>query len=482
MFSLKKKLATNCALDDDSDYERGNPSQSDDDTDVDVDGEIDSMDCVLQDLKSNPYLEEFNNQHFGYQEPNKSNKVGTLSFSQENLLKPKSANPHSVSDIVSIPTLSSRVPSMFKTDRHLVDEVGKVGKRSFNSLEDVMEANMETDIETDRQADMKTEITTPICQSTKNQNFTSHQPSELRISTMTAVCNINVVIRLDEIYQHITFHDDESQEDGYPYIKTCQFASEPMKGYTSVSKSKRAKSKVKVKNCFQNQATLIIALSTTRQINLKIFRNGKIQMTGLKSEEEGYLAVNTLIKKIKDIYRGEKSIIISGEDELMISGFTIVLINSDFSAGFRIKRERLYELLFKSGMYVSYEPDIYPGVNAKFYWNCKNQKLDGICRCSKPCDGKGEGNGDGDCKKVTIATFQSGNVIITGARRNVQTQDAYQYINKIFSKHMETIVRRASPDEEAELPEKNNTNPKKSIKMDQIKNLELREKLKLMVV
>ncbi len=480
MFSLKKKLATNCALDDDSDYERGYLSQCDDD--IDVDEEIDSMDCVLQDLKSNPYLEEFNNQHFGYQEPNKSNKVGSLSFSQENLLKTKSDNLHSVSETVSIPTLSSRVPSMFKQDSPLVDEVGMVGKRNFTSLEADMGADMENDMENDRQADIKTKITMPICQSTKNQNFTSHQPSELRISTMTAVCNINVVIRLDDIYQHMTFHDDESQEDGYPYIKTCQFASEPLKGYTSVSKSKRAKSKVKVKNCFQNQATLIIALSTTREINLKIFRNGKIQMTGLKSEEEGYLAVNTLIKKIKDIYREEKSIIISGENELMISDFTIVLINSDFRAGFRIKRERLYELLFKSGMYVSYEPDIYPGVNAKFYWNCKNPKLDGICRCSNPCNGKGNGDGDGECKKVTIATFQSGNVIITGARRNVQTQDAYQYINKMFSKHMDIIVRRASPDEEAELPQKNNTNPKKPIKMDQIKNMELREKLKMIVL
>ena len=210
MFSLKKKLIPNCALDDDSDYERGYPSQSDDDTDLDVNGQIDSMDCVLQDLKSNPYLEEFNNQHFGYQEPNKNNKVCNLNFSQENLLKSESSNRHSVSQIVSIPTLPCRIPCKFKQESHLVEEGDKVGKINFTSLEANMEANMEADMENnmevDRHADLKNEITTPICQTTKNQTFTSHQPSELRISTMTAVCNINVVIRLDDIYQHMTFN------------------------------------------------------------------------------------------------------------------------------------------------------------------------------------------------------------------------------------------------------------------------------------
>ena len=37
---------------------------------------------------------------------------------------------------------------------------------------------------------------------------------------------------------------------------------------------------------------------------------------------------------------------------------------------------------------------------------------DGICKCNSVCDGKGLANGDGDCKKITIAVFKSGKTIV----------------------------------------------------------------------
>ena len=44
--------------------------------------------------------------------------------------------------------------------------------------------------------------------------------------------------------------------------------------------------------------------------------------------------------------------------------FEIVLINSDYSARFKIKRDKLHELLISQyNIYSSYEPCIYPGVN-----------------------------------------------------------------------------------------------------------------------
>ena len=328
----------------------------------------------------------------------------------------------------------------------------------------------------------KSTISKPLNKSNqiKSINSSAHSPTKLRISTMTAISDINIVIKLDDLYKYITFLASEEDESNPSYIKTCQCANEPIKGYATNQKPKRTKSKNPNKNCFQNQATLIIAISKDRQINLKIFRNGKIQMTGLKSEEEGYIASNTLISKINEIYKQCPTFITSPNKNPYISDLSIVLINSDFSAGFRIKRERLYELLFKSGMYVSYEPDIYPGVNAKYYWNCSNKEDDGICKCSKLCDGKGGGNGDGDCKKITIATFQSGNVIITGARQNIQTQDAYKYINKLFSENMSSIIRTASMEDETIVSKKTKMNTQYNISIKDIKNFNLKEKLKML--
>ena len=69
-------------------------------------------------------------------------------------------------------------------------------------------------------------------------------------------------------------------------------------------------------------------------------------------------------------------------------------------------------------IYISYEPCIYPGVNIKYFINTNNRC--GICECENLCNGKGNGCGDGNCKKVTIAVFKSGKVIITGGQNKDQ--------------------------------------------------------------
>jgi TATA-box binding protein (TBP) (component of TFIID and TFIIIB) len=302
-------------------------------------------------------------------------------------------------------------------------------------------------------------------------------PSKLRVSTMTAVCNIDVSVDLEKLYENIDFNE---HSDTYPIIRNCQFASRDIRGYITSAKQKRLKDKktTKKKNCFQNQATMVIALSPTRQINLKIFRNGKVQMTGLKASNEGRIACQGLITKLEEMHKNYPDITVFNRPETIISDFSIVLINSDFSAGFRVKREHLYDLLFQKGIFVSYEPDIYPGVNAKYYWNTCNPEKDGICKCTKTCTGKGTGTGDGMCKKITIATFQSGNVIITGARNTQQTEDAYEFINKLFSDYYSTILRASNIEEGATDTTGNKTNlPHTKIAICKVVNYQLREKL-----
>ena len=61
----------------------------------------------------------------------------------------------------------------------------------------------------------------------------------------------------------------------------------------------------------------------------------------------------------------------------------MVLINSDFDIGYEINREVLHREIVDAGVYSSYEPCIYPGVNAKYYWNedyFDNGKP-GVCMC-----------------------------------------------------------------------------------------------------
>ena len=48
------------------------------------------------------------------------------------------------------------------------------------------------------------------------------------------------------------------------------------------------------------------------------------------------------------------------------------------------------------------------------------------------CNGKGNACGDGDCKKVTIAIFKSGKVIITGGQNKSQINESYRFISNFI--------------------------------------------------
>lgn len=270
------------------------------------------------------------------------------------------------------------------------------------------------------------------------------EPTKLRISTMTATCKTNVLINLKYITDITKVINYYSNNLGIIKI---------IYGKQIIGMCKKdLEGKGKKKKVFFNQATVVIRCkfaNYTREINIKLFSNGGVQMTGLKSDKEGVYAVNMLFDILKKI-KGEieendlegnitkKEIkLIDNPNNFSISDFNIVLINSDFASNFEIKREKLHSILQNNyHLFSTYEPCIYPGVNSKYYWNktYENYPLKGKCYCDNYCDGKGTGNGESNCKKITISTFQSGNVIITGARSIQQINDAYEFINNVFKK------------------------------------------------
>lgn len=175
-------------------------------------------------------------------------------------------------------------------------------------------------------------------------------------------------------------------------------------------------------------------------------------MTGIKSIENANDVLNLMMKNIqsltdKDDEGNQKHAFVEQtEKEIKFGKINIHLINSDYTTGFKIKRDILHSLLVNDyNVYSTYEPCIYPGVNTKYYWNTSNTN-DGVCNCANKCNGKGTGNGDGKCKKVTISIFQSGAIIITGATNYVQLEDAYNFINNILDEHFKDLERIPPPE------------------------------------
>jgi TATA-box binding protein (TBP) (component of TFIID and TFIIIB) len=228
----------------------------------------------------------------------------------------------------------------------------------------------------------------------------------LRVSTITAIGKLFTNnIDLNKVYNFIDINDI------FRFIKYNKLT----KGCDPNQKKKNIP-----KKDFFNQMTIHIydgVKTNGKKVNVKIFNNGRIQMTGLIKIDQGNNIINllhTALSKSSDIDLVEK-------DNFDLD---IVLINSDFDYKQIINRDRLYLHLLDKNIFVTYESCIYPGVNIKYYYKKNNHS--GICNCINQCDGKGDGINK--CKKVTIAAFHSGKVIITGGKSFDQLEKSYEFI------------------------------------------------------
>ena len=239
----------------------------------------------------------------------------------------------------------------------------------------------------------------------------------LRVSTMTAISSLNSNINLDNLYKNIQINND---------ILFIEHGSHGIKGESH--KIKRKTRKPEKKKTFFNQVT--IHVNCDKIVNVKLFNNGKVQMTGLKYETHGSNVLDKLVPIIK-LLDVSNELKVLDHNEIVYTPMNIVLINSDFDIGFKVQRDSLHREIVDVGMYSSYEPCIYPGVNIKYYYN--HNQDNGVCKCSNACTGKGDGLSDGGCKKITIAVFKSGKIIITGARSREQLELSYYFITKFMN-------------------------------------------------
>ncbi len=234
-------------------------------------------------------------------------------------------------------------------------------------------------------------------------------------------------------------------KDGILYVEYGKKKSETIfKGFSKKFSIQRRKEKPSKR--FDNQVTLIYRCNGNN-LNIKTFRNGNIQVTGIKKIEDGPSVIDNMINILKEIHTNKDKDVIENVDDLRNINFSIRLINTDYKVGFNIKREILHRILINDyEIGCSYEPCIYPGVKIQYFYNMDNHKKDGICYCSlDKCHEKkgGVGKGDNNCKKITIAVFQSGCIIITGSQTRDQIEECYKYINKILYDNVSKIEKKS---------------------------------------
>lgn len=272
----------------------------------------------------------------------------------------------------------------------------------------------------------------------------------LRISTLVTTGHFGSTINLTQLFQQIP---SLLIPIGYPQEGLLKMEHETnVIGHSA--RDMLTKRRVSDKTFF-NQSTLVIRKrrggdgedsAEFKEVNVKLFANGGFQMTGVTSEEFS----RTVLEFVLSLFAALPTPI--SEKPLTIAKFAIQLLNSDYKMSALLKRAELHRILCQQYRLSStLETTIYQGVNTKYYYNEEARKVGGartsrgICMCPRFCNGQGDGTKIGSCKKITIAAFQTGSIIITGARNKNQLDEAYEFMNEVLQTHRDQIAKLPTP-------------------------------------
>jgi TATA-box binding protein (TBP) (component of TFIID and TFIIIB) len=264
--------------------------------------------------------------------------------------------------------------------------------------------------------------------------------TDLRVSTMVITANWNTKINLDKLFEQMNTVLIPIWYPGEGILKMEHKNVVIGTSYRDLFTNRKITSK-----SFYNQSTMVIRKNVEegnpfsfKEVNVKLFANGGIQMTGVQSEEFAHKTILWLHEQFcslkENVFAGPSS----------VCKVSVQLINTDYLVSHNINQEALHSLLCdKYNLFSMLDKTIYQGVNTKYFYNTTNNKP-GICSCKKPCKGQGTGEGEGQCKRITLSVFRTGTIIITGARNMKQIETTYNFINKVFEDNSNNVFTTAT--------------------------------------
>jgi len=264
--------------------------------------------------------------------------------------------------------------------------------------------------------------------------------SPMRVSTITTTAQLGTLLNLEPLYQQIPVLEYWDLTDG---VLKAEYKDSEGVFHAKGTTYKDIMLKTKPKKSFFNQLTMVVRREVAplqwKEVNVKLFRNGGVQLTGVRSQEMASDVIRWLLDHIRSTCTGVfvKPPALHKEQ--------VQLVNTDFSIGAKIHRDALFRLLTKKyKLRATYESAFYQGVNTKYFYNKQRPSdvLPGLCGCPVLCKGSGDGETLGECKKITISPFQTGQVIITGARTMEQILEAYEFMKAVFVTEQDEVIRK----------------------------------------
>ena len=252
----------------------------------------------------------------------------------------------------------------------------------------------------------------------------------IKISTICASCHIGTEFNLDNIFKHISLKPED--------VLVVKRNNQNLRSIITLKETKRrskTEQEKKKTTSFQNSLTMVIRknhhpvskeeLDNEGKVNLKLFNNGAIQMSGCKDLDGVNLVLNKLVamlkkgKRIKKNGVEEKIEYVTEPSKVKINGFKLDMINCNYRVRVTINREKLNNLLIMKKIKSSYEPCIRACVIIKFVPETENPTK----------------------KEISIFVFEQGNIIITGAKNQSQIEQGVKFINNILITHLEDVQK-----------------------------------------
>lgn len=166
-----------------------------------------------------------------------------------------------------------------------------------------------------------------------------------------------------------------------------------------------------------------------KTVNVKLFINGSIQMTGCKHIDNIKKSLEILFEKFKirkaiinKKLEFEEKPFVDDVTKLNINNvnnFKIQMINTNFNMKFHINRERLHELLKRENFEITFDPIIHACVNIKY--PVKDDKNN---------------------KTISIFVFESGSITIAGSNSCNQILETYNFINNFILNNYDKLLTK----------------------------------------
>lgn len=246
-------------------------------------------------------------------------------------------------------------------------------------------------------------------------------PEDVSIDTMTIICNTNIIFNVANIAKYIDLEPTAIIDIKYGRTK------DNMANRTLIP-CKRSKKKKITKKIFFNQVSIKIMIEDkkNRPVNIKLFSNGSMQLTGCKVASNALDTIEKIFDKLKKVKAIVNPITMKVEDKPFcndskllilekITNIYVAMIVSKFTFPVKINRTNLHKILIKDDYEVSYNPESHSSVDIKYKYNKD---------------------------KTSIFVFEKGPIVITGVKTCAQILHAYKFINTYLLTYHKEISKR----------------------------------------